>query len=411
MKFEKTIASAIAAGALLANTALPIFAATTITISRNGSDSNNTGNVSLNTTTTVTQNNVANFSNDVDADADTGDNDVKDNTGGEVDVDTGNATVGVSVNNTANFNTAEVEGCCAQDAEVLIQGNGSDSDNDADLDLDNHTSVFQNNVADFYNDVDVDADTGDNDVEDNTGGDVDVDTGKASVGVWLENTANGNSAVIGGGDADGGMLSARILGNGSDSDNEIDLDFNRTQTLQQTNFADFDNDVDVEAETGDNDVEDNTGGETSLNTGAATVLVEVDNMANFNWADLDCGCLMDVEAKVSGNGSDSDNDIIANLDDHRTVLQFNDAWFDNDLDEIEAETGDNDVEDNTGEVDEDSDPSLDTGEAGVSIGVENSANSNGYGDDGGDMDWDFPSMGFSLNLSFDLSDLLEALGY
>jgi len=402
-EFQKRIASAIAAGAILVNAALPVLAQTTIVLSGNGSDSDNDANVSVSTTTTVVQSNTANVSNSVDADATTGDNDANDNTGGDVEVNTGDASVGVGISNTANSNVADVEGCCELDADVIIAGNGSDSDNTANLELYNTTALFQDNTAKLDNKVYADADTGGNDAEDNTGGDVLVKTGDASVGVGISNTANSNSARIGGGSG-GSSVSLRILGNGSDSDNDINLGLSRTTLVTQDNYANIKNKVDADADTGDNDANDNTGGSVEVNTGDADVEVGIDNTVNFNWADVDCGCLLDVLAKIEGNGSDSDNDINAKLADTRAYFQENDwkcssyghdgflSLFEgygygkskcNDVD-ADADTGGNDAEDNTGGV-EGVDPLVETGNAETDVLIENAGNSNIIGSS--DINW------------------------
>ncbi|MDD5702820.1 MAG: hypothetical protein PHU23_12315, partial [Dehalococcoidales bacterium] len=312
---QKKVVSALAAATLLVNSALPAFAGTTLILSGNGSSSDNNADVNLNSTTTVVQSNQADIENDVDIDADTGGNSADDNTGGEVDLETGDITTQVGITNAANSNVAEVEECdCEGDVDVLISGNGTYSDNTVDLDKKSSTTVFQDNNADVDNDVDVDADTGDNSADDNTGGSITLKTGDVDVkSIEITNALNTNSALVGGGGS-AGDLSAWIIGNGSHSDNDIDLLLDRSVTLVQANEADVDNDVDVDADTGDNTADDNTGGEVDVETGDVDVKVGLDTMANFNWAEVDCPCLFDdVLAKIAENGTESDNDIKAEL--------------------------------------------------------------------------------------------------
>ncbi len=390
---QKKIATFIASGALLVNTALPVLAGTTIEISGNGTDSDNDATISFGQSTTVVQSNTADVYNQVDAEADTGDNSANDNTGGEVSVETGDADVDVKVSNTLNSNTAEV-GCCASgDVDVLISGNGSDSYNTVDLEMGSETEVYQQNYADVTNKVEAEAETGENEAEDNTGGSVSITTGDAKVGVDLSTTANANSATVGGEGA-GGSLSAWITGNGTESDNDINLGLGSLVLLVQENVADVFNKVEAEAETGENDADDNTGGDVDIETGDADVDVEVDNMVNFNWADLDCGCLLeDLWVKIGGNGSDSDNTIDAELGQETLAFQGNCAegegpWgltenhgqeceLENKID-AEAETGENEAEDNTGQPD--GDPGITSGDAGTEVDIENSGNVNVLGD-------------------------------
>lgn len=410
---NKKLASAIATGALLLNSALPAFAVT-LEVSGNGSDSQNTTGVAVTTTTTVVQNNTANVSNNVNASAKTGGNAASDNTGGDVNIQTGDADVAVGIQNSVNSNVAEVDGCCDLDADVLISGNGSKSDNNVELGLANVTGVFQTNAANLNNNVDAKAKTGENYADDNTGADVLVRTGDATVTTVIENTANANSATVGG-HGNGGSVSARVLGNGTESDNDIELGVLRSLEVVQDNYANLSNDVDADAKTGANSADDNTGGLAAIVTGDADVMVGIDNMVNFNSANLDCDCLLDVTAKISGNGSDSENDIAAELVDSRAAFQDN-VWACNEGREYlnwygyrnggcndvnaDAHTGWNDVDDSTSY--DGSDPVVVTGDADSEVVIENAGNSNVLGDTPSmpDFDWDFDLGGMNWLLSW-----------
>lgn len=387
---NKRIASAVATGALLLNSFVtPAFAATNIQISGNGSDSNNDAKLELQKTTSVVQNNTANISNKVDVKADTGGNSAEDNTGGDVKIKTGDSAVGVAVKNMLNSNSASVDCCANGDTDVEISGNGSDSDNDVDLDMKSSNGIFQDNDADVENKLNVDAKTGDNETDDNTGGDVEIETGDSEVSLGVLNMLNSNFARIGGGDSEGSALSLWVLGNGADSDNEIDADIENENVVTQDNHANVSNDLDVDADTGYNGADDNTGGSVSIETGEAMVEALVANAGNFNWADLSCDCLFDdLTAKIAGNGADSDNDIDLELSDGKDngVFQDNGAYLSNDLDGLDATTGDNDADDNTA-YDGD-DPSIETGDAGVGAEVMNQFNANTAGV-GGDLEFEF----------------------
>jgi len=407
--FKKQIFSVMTAGVMVLNLATPAMA-TTITVSGNGSDSDNEVKFEQEHTTDVEQYNTADVENKVNVTSNTGNNDAEDNTGGNVGIDTGDSKSTVSVNNTLNSNSADVDCCVGGDTDIEISGNGADSNNDVDVDRKNNVWLDQINEANVDNDVDVDSDTGNNDAEDNTGGDVTIMTGDADTTVRLSTVANANIARVGSASANGGSLSARILGNGADSDNDIDLDFDDEVDVEQWNTADVNNEVDVDSDTGDNDAEDNTGGDVIIDTGDADTLVTVDNMVNFNAAEVDCGCLLDdILAKVSGNGSDSDNKIELDLDSETEAVQGNEfdcAGKDSCADvDVDSDTGDNKAEDNTTQPD--GDPSIETGDADTTVEVENSANSNVFGDLG---DLELPDFGsLHLSFTFDLQDLLDLL--
>lgn len=407
---KKSLASAIATGALFVNTALPAFAVT-IEVSGNGSDSTSTVGTSLTNTTTVVQSNTANISNNVNADASSGGNRVDGTTGGNVTLRTGDSSVGVGITNTANSNTASVNGLGQNNnADVLVAGNGSDSSNAVSLGLSNTTAAFQNNVANFDNNVNADARTGRNRVDDTTGGDVLVDTGNASVVTLLNNTANANSLRIGNGlgSAQGGSVSARVIGNGADSVNTIGLSAQKSLTAVQNNYASIQNDVDADASTGGNDIDESTGGDSAIFTGDATVEVGIDNMANFNAADLGSGYLTDVLAKVSGNGADSSNLISANLYDAQSAFQSNDyscgngltdLWFYYDpsaCNEVDAnaKTGYNGLDDSTNWGG--TDPMVDTGDSNSTVVIENTGNANVLGSSSQLLPFDV-NFGFGLN--------------
>jgi hypothetical protein len=395
--FKKQFVSVIAAGSLLVSVASPVLAETTIQVTGNGADSTNWTTVSQSNTTSVSQNNTANVTNNVDADANTGGNDAKFNTGGDVSVDTGDATTDVSVTNALNSNSADVAGCnCAGDTNVTISGNGADSENGVVLGSSNTTSVSQNNDARVRNNIDTDASTGYNDANSNTGGDVSIKTGDAKASATVSTLANVNSAHVGGGlGSSNPSASFVISGNGAGSDNAIVAELLNSTTLSQNNRANISNDVDADAKTGDNDAKFNTGGDVTIDTGDATTDVDVSNAVNFNHADVDCGCLLDVLAKVHGNGADSENLITLGLDNLQAIAQDNEACLFNDVDG-DAKTGHNDANSNTGGVD--SDPSVHTGDATNNVDVNNSGNVNTVGNFG--FDWpEVPGVDFSFNFA------------
>lgn len=418
---KRKLITAIATGALLLNAFAPLaFADTTIQISGNGTNSTNNADVNITQNTTVVQNNNATVTNNVSANADTGGNKAKDNTGGSVSIDTGDASTNVTVNNTLNQNQADVQCCDLGDTTVKISGNGSDTNNTANLTSNNTTNVYQSNNAKVKNYIYADADTGGNKAKDNTGGSVSITTGDADTNVDASTTANSNMANVGG---NGGSrtLSLWIVGNGTNSDNSIKLALDNSTNVIQDNKANVKNYIYADADTGDNKAKDNTGGDVEIDTGDANANVDVDNNVNFNFADVDCGCLIgDLEVKVAENGSDSDNSIIAALGGEQNVFQSNCGKQDgieglgeghrhhnkcevkNNID-VDADSGDNKAKDNTGGVGDD--PSITTGDADASSNVSNSGNVNILGN----ADFDLPDFDFNLNFSLTLSQLLALL--
>ncbi len=392
MTLKTKLTTAIATGAVLLNALAPMaLASTTIEISGNGAGSDNWATMNQVTTQTVTQNNVANVTNNVDANASTGGNDANLNTGGTVIIDTGDAKSKVNVTNDLNKNLAEVDCCQAGDTNVTVSGNGADSDNGVKLEQTTRATVTQNNNATVNNDVDADAKTGYNDAIANTGSDVIISTGNAESDVNVSTTANVNSAKVGNNGAGASNPSATfvISGNGAGSDNYITAALTKVNAVSQKNSANVINDVDADASTGGNDANLNTGGDVIIATGKAKVMADVENTVNFNSADIDCGCTWDVKAKIAGNGAEDpkneensdeeENLITVDLASTQTIGQGNGSFLNNDLEDLNAKTGKNDVESNTGSV-EGGDPAILTGDATVDSSVSNSGNVNVVGD-------------------------------
>ena len=402
--------------------------AITLEVSGNGADSDSTVEVQTEQNTVVSQSNDFSASNDINTNASTGGNSSDRNTGGSASISTGDATTFVGVSNSGNSNEASVDCCAAnQDVDVLISGNGAGSDNNVELGNENNVQLFQNNESRIRNEIDNDAKTGHNSADRNTGGDVEITTGNAVALTSILNGGNVNSALVGGGSHSlGSGVSARIIGNGAYSDNDIELGLGHSVALVQNNSARINNSVDTDAKTGGNSADRNTGGDVTIDTGNADVEVLIDNAVNFNWADVDCGCLLDVTAKIAGNGTDSDNDIRAELGDELEVFQDNSCGgyelphvlldfqghfggygkdcLNNHV-YADAYSGLNTTDSNTG--DPGSDPSVSTGDADTAVEVHNAGNSNVYGL----SDFEWPNTeGVNVNVTFDLQTLLGLLG-
>ncbi len=407
MNAKKRIAVAIATGALLLNAFAPLaFADTSIVISGNGSNSNNTTNVVTSTNTTVQQSNSANVTNNVTSNATTGGNDASANTGGNVTVSTGNANNNTTVSTAVNANQAQVSGCgtCnGGNTSVTVSGNGSDSNNQANLTTGNETNVVQGNQANVKNNVNASSNTGSNDASANTGGDVTVRTGSASSNANVSTTANANVAQVGG-NGGSGSLSLVILGNGTESQNSIGLSSDNSVLLWQGNSAVVTNNVNANAKTGNNDASANTGGNVTVSTGNADAGVNVDNMVNFNSAEAGCGCDVTVLAKVAGNGEDTQNNIYADLGNSLGVFQDvgegmgaeNMALLTNNANATSG-TGGNNAGANTGLVSGDA-VYEQTGNATNSTNVDNSGNVNVFGSVL-PLPMPFSNLSFSANFS------------
>jgi hypothetical protein len=380
-QFKKQLVGALATGLLVAQILAPVAYADdgiNLTVTGNGAKSDSTINAAVSNNTAVSQTNTANVTNTVDSKSNSGDNKATGNTSGDVLIKTGNATSDVTVANNLNTNVANVNCCGAKSTDVAISGNGTKSDNNVNLSQGNSNAVAQTNVANVLNNVDSKANSGENKANANTGGDVTILTGAAKAGADVTTHANTNVANIGGGNmGDQGGVSLMISGNGAKSDNNIALALSNANSIEQTNVANVENDVNAKANSGENKANDNTGGDVAILTGKADAMVGVDNNVNFNWADIDCGCVTDLTAKIAGNGKKSDNAINASLDNVKVGDQTNVAALLNDV-YAKAKTGENKAEANTGAV-AGNDPAIMTGDSSSNTSVGNSSNWNVFG--------------------------------
>jgi hypothetical protein len=359
----KKLLAMLAVGALFLGTLTPALATTAAEISGNGAESENEVEVETEQEQVVVQQNTAVVKNHIEAEVSSGDNEASDNTNGDVAIHTGPATANINVNNKVNASVALIEDCpgCIEDVGAKISGNGAESENEIEVESEVETEIFQENKAEIENCVEAEVESGDNEAENNTGGDVTITTGPATANININNLANANLAAVvssfGSGPA---WIGTEISNNGAKSENEIEIEQERFTTIVQDNWAKIFNRVEAEVESGDNEASDNTNGDVAIHTGPATANINLNNKANLNFAKVEC-CLFDKTAKVSGNGAESENEVEFEHEDSLFVFQNGkdandqetdgDEWprlsFDNWV-EAEPESGDNEAEQNTG---------------------------------------------------------------
>jgi hypothetical protein len=409
-KSLKEIVATAAAGVLFLNS-FTLVGAQEMEIIGNGSGSNNTEQTTVNNTTNVVQDNFADVENHINVTVSSGNNQAKGNTNGDVIIDTGAATANINVNNRLNANVAKVESCpgCPLDLTAEIRENGADSNNNIDVDLFDYVTVFQNNVAEVDNCVNAEVESGDNKVKHNTGGEIVIQTGPATANINLNTEANANVAVVKGGEDDNGTLEASIIGNGAESNNQIDIDLDRFVTLVQDNHARIRNQVWANVVSGENRVKYNTGGESVVLTGPATANVNVNNKANFNYAEADC-CFVDEEDKIAENGANTNNNIVKDIFDNLNVFQNANGTETQNFNEVngslrfftqigvDPESGRNWVKYNTDPVE--IDPFIVTGPATANVNTNNEGGVNLFNSDN-------PSWVPPVDFSFSLGEVLN----
>lgn len=417
--------------------------------SGNGSNSNNNGSATVANDNSMTQNNTANVNNSLAQSSTTGNNETSDNVG-NASIVTGDANVTGTVITAVNtnvdgvmvseFNIADdhvgdvvldfaancVSGCGGGPVKVANTGNGSSSDNNASYDETNNNGTFQNNDATIGSELVLSADSGKNTASRNTGGDSNIDTGDANVSANAITFANNNIAgnvvyavVNIFGDLIGdilfpesaitsccgkGSVTAANVGNGSNSDNNANIDLTNNNNTFQTNDADISNTLVFDAQTGNNESSANTGGDSAITSGNTKVDANVLNVVNSNliggnmwlvivneagkWIGKILGApdgsnfagsqgtefQVDqngvITASNNGNGSNSNNDANISQTNNNATVQNNNAAISNLLN-LSANTGGNASSDNTG-----GNSKITTGDANIVANLVNFVNNN-----------------------------------
>lgn len=187
MNLKYKIAGFVASAALMLTVLAPkAFADSTLEISGNGDSSTNTIVATSTKTCEVKQKANTEVLAEVYTSASTGGNTANSNTGGNVTIDTGDATAVSTVTVTGGSNTAVDPCCCIQELNgqssdpAIISGNGVDTTNTIVATKSKSSKVKQKANTGVLAGVRTKAKTGKNKANSNTGpGDVEVKTGKA----------------------------------------------------------------------------------------------------------------------------------------------------------------------------------------------------------------------------------------
>ncbi len=161
-----------------------------------------------------------------------------------------------------------------------------------------------------------------------------------------------------------------VSGNGSDSDNTANVSLSQTRTITQSNIADVNNSATINSSTGNNTANQNTGGDTTINTGDASVALGVTNNVNTSKAVLACCLTNEGTVKISGNGSDSNNRVNVRESNNTTVLDTKVLNINN-VFSVDATSGGNRANGNTG-----GDTTINTGDSSVDVTIGNWGNFN-----------------------------------
>lgn len=155
------------------------------------------------------------------------------------------------------------------DNTVTVSGNGAGSTNKVKIKNKKKVKVVQSNTAVVFNLTGVFQNTGDNEANDNTGGTVNVNSGKAESNVANNTTTGSNNATLNGCVCDNPVNTVDVMDNGADSTNIVKITNKSKFKARQTNETFVVNETLVEQNTGGNWANDNTGGDVTVDSGDA----------------------------------------------------------------------------------------------------------------------------------------------
>ena len=257
------------------------------------------------------QNNEAALENTLVLSSDSGKNQTNLNTQGDSTIQTGNANVAALVLTFLNNNLAgnivlgvvNIFGSLVGD--IIIPEEALKTKNLSETEKETSLVNFQNNEAEIENNLFLTANTGENEGKDNTDGKTMIETGEATVDTKTVNVVNNNLAggswwivlINQAGEWIGKILGASEGANFAgaegvefkeDEDGEITVSHNEsgpsTATTEQvqTNEAQIVNNLELSANSGQNQANKNTGGDSVIRTGNARVVASLLNFVNNN---------------------------------------------------------------------------------------------------------------------------------
>lgn len=268
-----------------------VFADITVTVNGNGSTSTNNVTVEQNRTTDITSTNTATVNTTVAEKANTGGNEITGATGGENAIQTGTIATTTTVANNLNTSSIDAANCCQNSQTVITEdGNGAGSTNHIDNTNNSQTTVTVTNVAQVSNQIAIDANTGDNQIFATTAGDTSdpkIKTGNIKITGNVNNAGiNTSTITVPNGSAEQSFVS--LIENGVFSTNDIVLTNNQNVFVTKNSDATIDNDIVVDANTGDNVIALATGGITNIETGDIDINFGVTNVANQDVVIVSC---------------------------------------------------------------------------------------------------------------------------
>jgi len=255
-------------------------------ITGNSNGGNNEVTASVEQTTSVSQTNTASVTNTVSADANTGNN-ATGNNAGDASITTGSVTADVSVNNTLNQSSADVN-CCTTDpnpSAVTVTGNSNNGNNESTVAKTATTQVSVTNHASVFNVVNGTANTGGNKADNNTKA-VTIETGNITHHETINN--QGINIVSVSVSKSAGIVNVKIANNTNDGDNKVVLTYNQNDVFSVYNKLNLTNISIWNFNTGNNTAENNAGPVTIITGSIASTSDIVNKDINASHISVTC---------------------------------------------------------------------------------------------------------------------------
>jgi hypothetical protein len=249
--------------------------------------------------------------------------------------------------------------------ELTITENGSGSGSEVQVTSITQTDVTQTNTGEFSNTVNTTSNTGDNSASGNTNGDTTITTGDSNTQVAIENSGNISSAET---ECCSDGTTAQITGNGSDSNNQINVSNTSATNISVYQNATVKNNIYGYANTGNNSTNYNTGGDSLIVTGDIKVSGRITNgPINLSSVKVTEG-LSKYAGKIVGNGYKSENNVEAVFNKNTNVYTYFNADLENSA-SWDLNTGRNKADYNT-----DGDVTIKTGDITLDFFITNFVN-------------------------------------
>ena len=243
-----------------------------------GANSENEAEIEVENKIKIENKNKTDVDNKAKVKANTGSNDANSNTGNG-EVDTGDIKVALNIANVLGIDEEYLAELGFGDWDITVGNShtGYNSKNEAEAEIKNELKVKNHNHTDIDNRLCAKLNTGHNSASSNTGNGS-VGTGDISFSADWNNEVS-NSWGIWGLDFPGGSLSASNSNTGANSENEAEAEIKNKIEIENKNHTDIDNKLYLNANTGENTANYNTGNGT-VDTGNITGEVNISNTVN-----------------------------------------------------------------------------------------------------------------------------------